>query len=166
LVVGRPAAILTCLAESRTRILSRAVMDYNWPLGLSAFDFRKPHCAAIPGAPGRDVSTSQTKFPIGVPGDTLCSHARRRSPDPRQPCPGPDPLGNRGGGAARLALDATFTLLEIEWLGREIPVNHMRTPRVKIQALLSDGRRRQNMWSEGCIETPAHFVGNPSSLSD
>ena len=56
---------------------------------------------------GADIQTETpprylAEFPIHPPGDTLPAHARRPSPHPRQPRPGPDPLGNRGRRAARI----------------------------------------------------------------
>ena len=62
-------------------------------------------------------------------------------------------------GQARIALDATFSLLEIEWIGREIPMNRIRAPGVKIETLLTNGRCCQDMWPEWRIETPADFIG-------
>jgi len=39
--------------------------------------------------------------PTRSPGDTLSADACHHSPDPRQPHPGPDPMGSRGRRAAR-----------------------------------------------------------------
>jgi hypothetical protein len=38
---------------------------------------------------------------------------------------------------ARTALDPTFTLIEVERIGGETPMNHMRAPWMKIQPLVT-----------------------------
>ena len=42
----------------------------------------------------RDSTASRSNFPIRAPDNTLPAHGPRTSPDPRQPRPGLDPLGN------------------------------------------------------------------------
>jgi hypothetical protein len=51
---------------------------------------------------GRNAAALRAKFPIRPPSDTLPAHARHPTPDPREPRPSPDPVGNRGRGASRL----------------------------------------------------------------
>jgi hypothetical protein len=42
-------------------------------------------------------------------------------------------------------------------------MHYMRTSRMKIQALLPDRRRRQDVRPEGRVETPAYFIGTGRS---
>ena len=51
---------------------------------------------------GRNAAASLGRFLMPAPCDTLPPHASRPAPNPRQPRPGPDPLGNRRRRTVRL----------------------------------------------------------------
>src|SRR5437879_358229 len=60
---------------------------------------------------------------------------------------------------ALVAVDAPFALLEVDWIGRQVPMNHGVAVRMKVQAFLTDRSRSEHERPEWGVEGQASLIG-------
>lgn len=64
-----------------------------------------------------------------------------------------------------VSVDSSFSLLKINWIGRQIPMEHRVTPQVKIESLLADRCGRKNERSEWRVERNPDLISASLALS-